>query len=219
MREILAEQLGAAVCTRVTRPHMPDAAAWRVLSQKATISMVRGPAGEAALVLRDAQAARFVRAVFGENVEEAAGVSALERTVLDRAMTQLCSTLVPVCGAPLSGAVPAAAIDQYTTYFEIMTEAPLLLRIGVAVRSEPVTPPSPVFDVDQLRTLPFTATLRYGKARITAAEVMGLAAGAIVAFDSGSCEQAALAIAGTHVARGVPGAAGSQRALRVEAAR
>jgi hypothetical protein len=216
MREILAEQLGAAVWTRVTRPHIPDVPAWRVLSRKAAIRTVRGPAGEAALVLRDTQALRFVRAVFGETEDDAAEVSVLERSVLDRAMSQLCSTLVPVCGSPLSSVVPAAGVDQYTTYFEIITEAPLLLRIGVAVRSEPVTPPSPVFAVDQLRAVPFTATLRYGKARVPAADLMGLQEGAIVAFDSGTCEQAALAVHGTRVARGVPGAAGSQRALRVE---
>lgn len=219
MREMLSEHLGTTVSTRLSRPNIPDAPAWRLLCRNAMTRVVAGPAGEAALVLRDAQAARFARAIFGEAANESAGLSGIEGSVLDRAMAQLCTTLTPVCGSPLSVVANTSSVERFTTYFEILTEPPLLLRIGVAIRAEPVTPPSELFAVNDLRAVPFTAVARYGNARIRAADLMALQPGAVLTFDNGSCEQATLAIDGTEVARGVPGAARLRRVLRVEGIR
>ena len=131
VRETLGALLATPVSLRLLEPRIPDPHAWNVISSGAQLFGVRGALCDAAFVLRPKDAVALATAAFGENAPDVRRLSAVEQEVLIRALRGIAGSLAPVCGRDLSPLERILDIRGYVTYFELIVERPMAMRMGV----------------------------------------------------------------------------------------
>ena len=219
VRETLAGLIGGPVTLRLLEPVVPSPAAWTAIVTEATVYRVRGNVADAAIVWRAADACALAAAIFGESQESVArNLSPLECQVIERVTTSIASNLGAVCGTREGlGPERVAEIAGFVTYFELLLEAPVAARIGIALSREPSSEPRGSFDVSHLAGVGIAGKLVLDLGTMPATAVSGIRAGAVLPFASSVFGRCTLALHGRRVARGSGGISGNSYALAVEA--
>ncbi len=215
IRETLGQVLGQPVDVRLFEPSLPPAAAWPAILRDAKVYLVRGCAGEAAIVVRAADAGALAAAAFGESERGASSLSPLESTALERTIAALASAFAPLCGdAPHARA--CADPGALATYFEVQIERPIRARVGVGLRRDP-DPPCVAGAVPELHDVPLVLHVRLDAGECAAGCLAALEPGSLVNLSHGRL-QGSLVVAGSVLAGGEVGVSGGRYALLLDRA-
>jgi flagellar motor switch protein FliM len=220
VRETLTSILSSPVEMRVFEPSIPTAPAWPAIVKDAILYRVRGSIADAAIVLRCADALSLVAALFGEGlpVDRERELSPIERDVLDRTVNAIAAHLVSVCGTRESRFVErVGTIEGYATYFELLVEEPVAVRIGIALSRDPSPEPRGCVEIGHLAAVPITARLTLDLGQIPSGAVAELRPGSILTLRPYDFARCALRAHGRSVARGTCGVRNGRYALHVEA--
>jgi len=202
-RQKLSELLGTAVTLKLIEPVLPDPAGWACICEGAQIFAVRGESGDAAFVLRSDDALAIAGAAFGERIAGGRALSAIEAELLARVAAALCGTLAPVCGARESSRVTRVnALDGFLSYFEIVLDAPVEARIGVALSREPQPHVVPALDSRDLDAIELRLSVEVAHGFLPAVSILNLRPGEIVKLDSALGDRALLRAETAVIARG-----------------
>lgn len=204
VRELLSRVFGTETHVKLLEPRIPSPQAWVAIARDARCFRLRGNACDAAIVLARRDIASLARAAFGEFDANDAPLSTVEASVFDRALASLAGAFAPACG--FRGDPPAfeelQALHGFATYFDLVVERPVRLRLGVALSREPAPPvagtlsPSQLLDVD----LELTATL--DACVLPARALTALHPGQFVPITDGTVLRGTLSLAGVPIARG-----------------
>jgi hypothetical protein len=220
MRERLSALLAAPVTLRVLEPLIPTPSGWQAIARGARFYRLRGSAADAALVVRDGDAAVLASAAFGETIDRVTDdhrLSPIERDVLNRAMSSLAGTLNAICGdADAGGLERASTLDGFETYFEVLIERPVVARIGVALSKDPSPEPQGALLPESLNEVRLPAAVRLELGSAAAGTLARLAPGEIMPILSSSGFRGSLHVAGRTLARGACGIHNGRYALCVE---
>lgn len=220
IRETLAAVLCAPVTLRLLEPLVPDRAGWDAICGGALLFRTRGSAAEAAFVLRPADASALAFAAFGEPPVEPRALSPVENEVLLRAVRMLCPALAPVCGPGLSPLERILDISGYATYFELLVERPVPVRLGVALsRDPPCLQGAATLRLADLLDVEIELTAELAGGYLPAAAFLDLRVGADVPMMTRIGEAGLLKVDGLVLARGECGSLRERSALFVSAAR
>lgn len=222
VRETLSSLLGVPAAMRLFAPVIPAPDAWRVILRNARLYRVRGEVADAAIVLRESDAAALASALFGESPAMATerGLSPIERDVLERLVGAIATNFGTVCGARDGSAIErVSTIDGFVTYFDLLVELPVSARIGIALSRDPSPDRRGALDIGHLGAveLPVTVTLELGK--VKAAEIARLAVGSTLPIDVASLARARLTAHGRQIARGGGGVRNARYAFYVASTR
>lgn len=218
VRESLAASLGAPVAMRLFEPVVPDRAAWAAIVDGAQLFRVQGPLADAVLVLRRRDALKLAVAAFGECAPPPEReLSAIEREVLERAMQIVAGCLTPVCGASEGPLERIAAFHGYTTYFELLVEQPIDLRIGVALSRETLQKANAGVRREDLGSVAIDLCVEFASGTLDAAAFLRLRAGDIVPLSTKLSERGLLKAGNSIVARGECGALNGRNAFVITA--
>lgn len=222
VRETLSSLLGVPAALRLFAPVIPAPEAWQAILRSARLYRVRGEFADAAIVLRDSDAAALASALFGESPGMAAerGLSPIERDVLERLVAAIATSFGTVCGARDGRAIERVpTIGGFVTYFELLVEQPVSARIGIALSRDPSPDARGALEIGHLGAveLPVTVTLELGK--VKAAEIVRLAIGSTLAIDVASLARARLTAHGRQIARGGGGVRNARYAFYVASTR
>ena len=216
VRETLSSFFGQRTGVRLMEPVVPDPHAWSLIAADAAFYRVRGPLSDAALVLRDADALALVSTVFGERAQPPRALSAIEEEVLSRALHSLAATLAPVCGPidrleieRMSGRA------EFLTYFELLVDGPLEVRLGIALSRDPAPGPHACLRLDDLAEVELELSVEFASGTIEAGELLLLRPETQLRMETKVGAPAALKLAGRTVARGECGALGERNAFVV----
>jgi hypothetical protein len=218
MREILAPLLGKDVHLLVYEPLVPSRRAWREIEKDASLYALTGTLADAAIIVRVADARALVAAIFQESAADERPISAIERTVLDRAIWSLRGALCALVGsAPQRDASSAVDISTFATYFELQIVRPLDARIGIAVSREPAAAPGAGLAARELLDLEVELAVRLRPIRMPADFLVGLEPGAFVPMtESPRMLHASVELAGRPVASGECGVVGGRYAIAID---
>ncbi len=216
VRETLSQLFGRAVALRLLEPQLPSPAAWVTLARGARCFRVRGPLADAAFVIRADDALALASAAFGEHPAAGRELSPIESRVLNRAVSALSASLAPVCGVRESATVETLdGLETYATYFELLLDAPVTARIGVAISHDPPPLaggrlcPADLLDVEVEVSVEFAGGL------LPVPALLGLRPGADVPMTTKMSAPGLLKLAGTVAARGECGVIDGRYALIV----
>lgn len=141
MREQLAALLRCEVAVRLCEPCVPEPQAWPILLASSRSVLVRGPITDVALVLREEDAHGFITAAFGADILAQGPPSLIEGRVIDRLLEALAGTLGPIVGPRfVTHALKEPGQRVFAAYFEVLIEAPMQARVGVAIVHDPPPP-------------------------------------------------------------------------------
>ncbi len=178
VRESLSAVLGAPVSLRLFEPVLPDADGWAAIASDAKVWRLQGSVADAALVLRPLDAVALVGAVFAEAPDARRTISPIEERVVKRALRALGGTLAPVCGSANAGSLCTPTnLRGFTTYFELLIEAPASLRIGIALSRDPENGVAPSFRTGQLAAINIDLRVQVGCGTFHAARLLQLRCG------------------------------------------
>ena len=210
--------LGTPVAVRLFEPAIPEPEAWPAIANDALLYRVRGSASDAALILRQSDAAALASALFGELKSTGRRpLSPLERDVLDTTARALAANLAAVCGAREGNAVePLSGVKGFVTYFELQLEEPIAARIGVALARDPKPEPRGRIDVGHLAHVEIEASAYIEMGEFEAASIARLAPGSHVPLGIAGLSRGTLRSAGVRWARGVCGVRNGRYAIVVE---
>jgi hypothetical protein len=217
VREVLGGLIGETVALKLYEPAIPSPAAWPAIVRDATIFRVRGTRADAAVILRAGDAAALAAAAFGEHEANAGGLSALERTVLERTVRAIATQFGPICGV----GTPAPQIDVlhdargFTTFFELQLEHPVRARIGIALSRDPLPESHSGISRDDLLDLELELAVRFDLGDYPAVALAALEPGALLPL-TGGARRGTLCIAGSPLAHGECGVNGSRYALLID---
>jgi|HubBroStandDraft_4_1064222.scaffolds.fasta_scaffold00005_87 hypothetical protein len=222
VRETLSSLLALPVTLRLFAPSIPAPQAWQAILREARLYRVAGNAGDAAIVLRRADASALSAALFGESAPAPTqrALSPIECDVLDRMVGAVAANFAAVCGTREEHAVErVSALGGFVTYFELSIEEPLIARIGVALSRDPSPEARGPLGVAHLAgiELDALATLDLGSAK--AATVARLAVGATLPIEPAALQRCTLAAQGQRLAHGGSGVRNGRYAMRVDAVR
>lgn len=209
VRETLSVLFDTQVRLRLLEPVLPDQTAWERIAEGARIYAVRGPTCDAAFVLRPGDAVALASAAFGETKSEDRDLSALEDVILTRVFSTLSDTLAPFCGKrgrSLWTDVPDLA--GFVTYFELLLEHPIEVRIGIALSREPDPETIPSLSFSDLAELQLDLTVEIAHGFSDAAAMLDLRTGSTVELNSRIGDAAVLRAEQTEIARGEYGETG-----------
>ena len=216
VRETLSTLLRQPVTVRLLEPVVPDADAWALITCNALLYRVRGPLNDAMLILRPSDALALTGAVFGERSQELRPLSAIEEQVLARAVRSLASMLAPVCGA--AETLVAERCDERAgllSYFELLVDGPVAVRIGVALSRDPAQAVRSALRIEDLAEVEIELTAEFAAGEIEAGNLLLLQPNATLRMDTKVGAPAALKVAGRTLARGECGALGEHSAFVV----
>jgi hypothetical protein len=220
VRETLASLLGVPVSARLLEPAIPSPEAWPEILRGAMLYRLRGSVADAAIVLRPIDAMAIASAAFGEGFAPAVperALSPLEREILDRAVAAIAGTLNAICGARERDAIERVqTIGGFVTYFEILLDAPVEARIGIALSRDPAPEPHGRLSLEDLNDIDLAPAISIEVADISAGAVAGLAPGAFVPITRSSAFRGSLRMGGRTLARGTCGVRNGRYALAVE---
>lgn len=219
MRETLSALLATPVSLRLLEPSIPDPQAWDAICAGAQLFGVRGPICGAAFVLRPRDALALAASAFGEDPGAARQLSAVEQEVLVRALRGIAGSLAPVCGREMTPLERILDIRGYVTYFELLVERPVSLRIGVALSRDPAVRGAGRFCIDDLGAVEVEISAQFACGTLTAAAFLALRPGTIVPMKTRVGESGLLKIDGAMLARGECGVLGDRNAFIVTAVR
>ena len=213
VRETLSSLLAAPVNLRLLEPCIPDARAWNAICADARFYRLRGSGGEAAFVLRAADAVAIAGAAFGESATESRDLSPVENEVVLRAMRALSGALAPVCGREPAQIEPILDINGYVTYFELLLEAPVRARIGVALARDPDAKGAGRMQPDRLLDVEIELSAQFAQGTMAAADFLDLRPGVLVPMKTKIGAPGLLRAGGTVLARGECGTLGERNVL------
>ena len=213
VRETLGAVLASAVSVRLLEPVIPSPQAWAAICEGAQIFGVRGPVADAAFVLRPRDALALATAAFGEIPGDARALSPLENEVVSRALHAVAGSLAPVCGRELSAPERIVDIRGYVTYFEMLVERPVALRVGVALSRDPMPRSTGTLRIDELLDVQIELAVEFAHGSLSAAAFLDLGPGSNVPMQTRVGEPALLKLAGAVLARGECGALGERNAM------
>jgi flagellar motor switch protein FliM len=217
VRETLSSLLGTTVQVRLFEPVIPSPDGWHAITRDALLYRLRGPAADAAIVLRPDDAVAFASAAFGETASEGRPLSTIERSVLDRTICAIAGAFSPVCG--IRGESPApegvAGISGFVTYFELQIDRPGSARLGVALSREPQSQPQNAVSLDSLLGLGLELEVRFDSGSLSMADLADLEPGAILPMTQGAAFSGTLYLAGRPVARGECGVRRDRYAIAI----
>lgn len=215
VRETLATLVAESVAVRLIEPAIPGDDAWCAIGAGARLYGVRGPLADAAFVLRPADALALAAAVFGETPGDTRELSVLENEVVCRALGALSPCLASVCGRETSRVERLPDICGYATYFEVIVERPVSLRLGVALSREPISRASGHIRIEDLLDVAIEVGIEFARGAISAAAFMDLQPGITVPLQTKVGERALLTASGSILARGDCGALSEHHAMIV----
>jgi len=213
VREMLGAVLASAVSVRLLEPVIPSTQAWAAICEGAQIFGVRGPVADAAFVLRPRDALSLAAAAFGEIPGDPRALSPLENEVVSRALHAVAGSLAPVCGRELSALERIVDIRGYVTYFEMLVERPVALRVGVALSRDPMPRSTGTLRIDDLLDVQIELAVEFARGSLSAAEFLDLGSGSNVPMKTRVGEPALLKLAGAVLARGECGTLGERNAM------
>jgi flagellar motor switch protein FliM len=219
VREALTSLLGVPIEMRIFEPTIPAARTWNAIVEEALLYRVRGKVADAAIVLRSGDAIGLAAALFGENTQsrDERKLSPIEREVLDRTVNVIAAQLGSVCGTPEKQSIEVVdAIAGFSTYFELFLEAPLGVRIGIALSREPSPEPRALFDASHLAAVRIATHATLDLGALASGAVARLVPGAIVGVGTTDLHRGLLNAYGRPLARGIYGLINGRGALRVE---
>ena len=219
VREALSSIVNAPVAARLLEPVIPTPPAWTAIARGAELYRIRGSVADAAIVLRQPDAAAIAAAVFGERLAEPAPsqrpLSPIERDILDRAASAIAATLNAVCGSRERDSLErVATISGYVSYFEIVLEQAINARIGIALSSDPLPEPHGSFEIGDLGGIALSPAVRLDLEPAGASSLANLKSGALLPLPRDF--RGRLTLAGRTVARGVCGLSAGRFAFAVE---
>jgi len=220
VRETLGSLLGTQTALRLMAPSIPSPPAWPLIFENARLYRIRGTIADAAIVLRHADAIALASALFGESHERpvlARALSPIECDLLDRMVAAIASNLGTVCGnreAPL--VERADAIGAFVTYFELLVEAPVAARIGIALSREPSPETRGALTPAHISRVELVASASLDLGTTRAADVARLRVGTVLEIDEAALQRCSLHAGGCRLAGGTCGAMGGRFALTVE---
>lgn len=221
VRERLSALLGVPVALCVFEPEIPTARAWEIIGRSAHVYRVRGKVADAAIVLRERDAKAVVAAAFGETPDALpaeAGLSPLERDVLDRVASALSGTLVTLCGEQREAVATssAAGLGVFAAYLELALDQPVTARIGIALSHDLVPEAIPAVTPNDLADVPLEASVVLDVEDLAAWRLAALAPGDVVPITRAGTLRGSLRIAGRTLAIGVCGVRSGRYAFEVE---
>jgi hypothetical protein len=221
VRETLASFFGVPVSVRLLEPAIPSPQAWSAIARGAMLYRYRGSVADAAIVLRSADAIAIAGAAFGEEFAPAAperDLSPLERDVLERMVGAIAGALAAVCGArerePLER---AQTIGGFVTYFEILLDAPIDARIGIALSRDPAPEPHGRLALEDLSDVALAPSVSIELAGVEAGVLARLTPGAVVRCASTGAFRGTLRLGERMLAHGACGVRNGRYALSIEA--
>lgn len=221
VRETLASLIGAPIAMRLFEPAIPSPRAWSTIVCDAALYRVRGNVADAAVVLRASQACALAAAIFGEKSSEQPArreLSPLENEVVERAVKAIAANLAVVCGARDALTVErVTGIASFVTYFELLVEAPVAARIGIALSREPAAEPRGGLELTHLKNVRVAAPLVLELGEVPAGTFVRLRPGSLLPVAVANMQRCSLALHGRDFARGSAGISNGRFALRVEA--
>lgn len=215
VRETLGALLATPVTVRLLAPVIPRPQAWDAICSGAQLFGVRGPACDAAFVLRPQDAVALASGAFGEEADAPRALSAVEQEVLVRALRGISGSLAPVCGRELSPLERILDIRGYVTYFELLVERPFRARIGVALSRDPAARGAATLRVEDLLDVEIEVRVEFARGTLPAAAFLGLRQGTNVPMKTRIGEPGRLLCGGAVLARGECGALGERTAMIV----
>lgn len=218
VRETLGAVLGAPVSLQLLEPIVPEGEAWALIAGDALLLRVRGSAAEAAFVLRPRDALALAAAAFGEDPGALRDLSPVEHEVVMRALRALTGAVASVCGRELSAPEPILDIRGYTTYIELLVQAPAAFRLGVALAHDPIPRAGPALRIEDLLDVELEVGMQFAAGTISGGRFLDLRPGADVPMKTRMGERGLLVAGGTVLARGECGVLDGRNAMIVGAA-
>lgn len=219
VRETLGALLASPVALRLLEPVIPNPQAWATITSDALLFGVRGPLCDAAFVLRRQDALALACAAFGEDPGPVRMLSPVENEVIARALRSIAGSLVPVCGRELSPVERILDIRDHLTYFELLVEQPVPLRLGVALSRDPLVRTGAGLRIEDLLDVEVEVTVEFASGTMAAGEFLDLRQGTNVPMNTKTGGPGLLKLAGFVLARGECGALGERHAMIVGAVR
>lgn len=209
----LTRSFSRHVPVRVLEPAVPDADAWAELLAGAHVVRVCGNAGRAALVVREGEAMRLVCSALEEERGASRPLSPIERRVRDDIIHGMTGALSHLCGPDVRRANDAT--DEFFTYFEVLAGAAQPARIGIAAGPAAPLAPQQTVRPDDLGHVEVEVSVELARGEVPAARVLDLRPGDVVPMTTRIGEPGVPRLAGSALARGTCGAAGTRFAMMV----
>lgn len=216
-RESLGALYGAPLHVRLFEPTIPAPQAWNAIGSGALVYRMRGARGDAAIVIRGADAVALATHAFGESDASDRPLSPMERTVLERAVNAVADGCSVVCG-PLDGPArlaPELGANGFVTYFELQIERPIRARIGVALAQDPSPETRSEVRLEDLHDVRVEVAVRTEEAFVAAGDLATLEVGAIVPITRERAFRGSLFLAGRPLCGGECGVRDGRYALAI----
>lgn len=219
VRETLSALIGMPVTLRLLEPHVPSPAAWAAILDGARLYRVRGKLADAAIVWRTAEACLLAAAIFGEPAAaalERGELSPIESEIIERVSKAISANLSAVCGNRETVAIErASSIEGFVTYFELLLEAPVAARIGVALSREPSPDPRGAVEFAHLASVGVPVRLSLEVGNMPAINLSALEPGCVIPVSIATLARCQLRLKGRRLARGEGGVSDGHYALAV----
>ncbi len=217
VRETLCALLATPVSLRLLEPVIPDPQAWNAIGAGALLFSVRGPVADGAFVLRPRDALALAAAAFAEAPGDERDLSPLENEVVTRALRAIAGSLAPICGREISTVERILDIRGYATYFELLVERPIALRLGIALSHDPSPRGAGTLRIDDLLDVQIEVAVEFARGNMDGAAFLDLRPGANVPMMTRMGEPGSLKAGGITLARGECGALGERSAVVINA--
>ena len=204
-----------AVSVRLLEPVSPEPQVWQILTTGARLYHVDGALNDAVFVLQTADALALAQTVFNDKAQGREHLSRIEEEVLMRLIRSLAGTLSPICGKTMGVKRLDDRMPDLITFFEILIEEPVPLRLGIAFARDTTAKPGPLIEPRRLLgvKLPLSACIE--AEGITARDLLQLQPGSFVRLATGCEAKERLRLEGRTIAFGTCGVRGDKRAFSV----
>ncbi|MHB8141019.1 MAG: hypothetical protein ACYDHD_07200 [Vulcanimicrobiaceae bacterium] len=214
VRETLSALLAAPLEVRLFEPVVPSPTAWQAIFAGALAYRVRGPASDAAVLLRPEDAGALAHAAFGEPGGGDRALSAVERRVVERAVAAVSGALAPVCGFSQMPALEACSgCSGFVSYFELELVGASCARIGIALTREPTAEVRATVRLEDLGDVEVELAVLLPAGERPAGLLCALEPGAVLA--PVNLQRAQLRLGARTLLTGEAGARGGRAALRI----
>ena len=185
IREHFGRLLGRALETEVVDPVIPEARAFDLLFEDATIRRVRGRLCETFVVVRPGDARRLLSVAFVEAENDTTALSALERLTLDRLLSAVPQLCAPLCGdvRDVAAETPERAASEATTYFEVRIGG-LEASLGFALSADPVPVTAPSLTLEDLCDVELECVVECARGNLDLETLARLRPGTTVALET-----------------------------------
>jgi flagellar motor switch/type III secretory pathway protein FliN len=203
----------------VFEPRLVPLGSQPTLFSDAYVYLAHGRRSDLLVVLRKRDANRLCACAFHEDIDEMAerGLSSVEEQVLERIARELARHCTPLCGEITSFGAANGPVERYecATYFELRISSPVDVTIGLGLSRDPAPPAEAKLAPKALDPIVVALRARLARARVPAREVMSLAVGSIIPFETMLGDPASLMVGDAVVATGECGVVGNAMAFHV----